>query len=152
MSMAPGYVAPSELSYFYADLPENQPKEDMVEVDHGALPFCSLEQWEKLQPFIPIHFGTDKWFYHRARKERIPIAARMESVIFNYAAQFGREKGEWTETDLIDFDLNIVYPLYVHGVLSPYQEHPLRLTPRGLEIARKWRADNLPPPHHWETT
>lgn len=150
-SMAPAYAEPSHLSYWYADLPEHQPKEDFAQVDHGALPFCSLGQWRKLGPFIPIHFGTDKWFYERARQERIPVVARMTSVIFNYAAQIGRAKGDWTETDLIDFDLNIAYPLYVHGRLQPTEKHPLRLTPRGLELARKWRKDNLPPPYHWES-
>lgn len=149
-AMAPIWAARSDRSYFYADLPEKQPKADWDELDHSALPFCSLAQWVRIGPFIPIHFGTDKWFYHQARSQGLKCVARMDSVIFNYATQIGRQKGEWTETDIIDFDLNIAYPLYVHGRLQPTETHPLRLAPRGLELARKWRKENLPPPYHWE--
>ena len=150
LSMAPFYVPPSKHSYFYADLPENQPQRDWSRIDHSALPFCSLHQWRLIGPFIPIHFGTDKWFYFQAQRRGIEVAARMESVIFNYAAQVGREKGEWTETDLIDFDLNIAYPEYVAGRLQPDEEHQNRLTLAGLIMAREWRHRNLPPPYHWE--
>jgi hypothetical protein len=149
-AISPWWVKPSERSYFYADLPENQPKHDWAPLDHSALPFCSVGQWLKIGRFIPIHFGTDKWFYHRARECGMEAVARMDSVIFNYATQIGRQKGEWTETDIIDFDLNLAYPQYLAGGLNPVEQHPLRLTPRGLELARQWRKNNLPPPYHWE--
>lgn len=150
-SMAPLTAAPSDKSYFYADLPENQPVEDWQEVGHGALPFCSVEQWRRIGSFIPTHFGTDKWFFHRAKQEGFPAVARFGSVIFNYAAQIGREKGEWAETDLIDFDCVFAYPDYVEGKRPPTEPHPLRLTDEGLRMVRRWRAASFPGPHHWET-
>lgn len=150
-SMAPLEAPPrSELSYWYADLPENQPQEDGQQIDHGALPFCSMTQWMYLTPFLPIHFGTDKWFYRQAGLMGWPCVARMDSVIFNYAAQIGRSKGDWTETDFIDFDLNIAYPEYIRGARDAREPHPLRGTPEGLALARSWRRINLPGPHHWE--
>jgi hypothetical protein len=149
--MAPAQAPPrSERSYWYADLPEKQPQEDWEVVDHGSLPFCSLEQWELVKPFLPIHFGTDKWFYFRAHRLGIQSVARMESVIFNYAVQIGRAKEEWAETDFIDFDLVFAYPEYRSGERAPTQPHPLRGTPEGLALVRDWRRKNFDGPHHWE--
>lgn len=151
VSMAPAEPPPlSEHSYFYADLPENQPRTDWATVSHASLPFCSLRQWYEIGPFIPTHFGTDKWFFERARRQGIPAVARLDSVIFNYAAQIGRSKGEWNETDIIDFDLVFAYPQYESGELDPSEEHPLRLTDAGLNMVRGWRALNFPGPHHWQ--
>lgn len=139
--------------YFYADLQENQPTEDWESVDHGNLPFCSVEQWKKIGPFIPIHFGTDVWFYHRAREAGYPVVARQKSVIYNYAAGGGRSKGEgvddWQEVDFLDFDLTVAYPMYERGELEPDQEHPLRLTREGLHQVRRWRMthDTVGPWH-----
>ena len=147
---APLWVARSDRSYFFSDLPENQPKKDWAPLDHSALPFCSVGQWLKIGPFIPIHFGTDKWFYHRARLLGMKAVARMDSVVFNYATQIGRSKGEWSELDFIDFDLAIAYPLYIDGSLSFDELPPLRGTPEGLECARIWRESNFDGPHHWE--
>jgi hypothetical protein len=149
-AIAPWWVKPNERSYFYSDLPENQPKNDWAPVDHSALPFCSVGQWLKIGRFIPIHFGTDKWFYHRARQEGITAVARMDSVIFNYATQIGRQKGAWTETDIIDFDCVFAYPAYVEGRLKPEEEDPQRLTGSGLAMVRRWRKANFDGPHHWE--
>lgn len=151
-AMAPRWVPRSEHSYFYSDLPENQPKKDWDAVDHSALPFCSIAQWAGIGGFIPIHFGTDKWFYHRARLQGRECVARMTSVIFNYATQIGRSKGDWSELDFIDFDCNIAYPLYLDGSLHPRQECPWRGTPEGLEAARAWRMSNFDGPYHWEMT
>jgi len=142
--------ARSNLSYWFAKPPEEQPQHDWQEIDHGALPFCSLMQWAQIEPFIPIHFGTDQWFYFQARKAGYKVVARMDSVIFNYAAQIGREKGEWAELDLIDFDLVFAYPQYERGERSPWEPDPRRLTPEGLKMVRAWREDTFPGPHHWE--
>lgn len=151
VSMAPPDPPPlSELSYWYSDLPENQPRTDWAPIDHASLPFCSMDQWEEIGPFIPIHFGTDKWFYERARRVGLPATARMDSVIFNYAVQIGRSKGDWHETDLIDFDLVFAYPQYESGNWEPDYRSPLRLTAEGLEMVRAWRSDNFEGPHHWE--
>jgi len=151
-SMAPAIApAPSNLSYWFAKPPEEQPGLDWEGIDHGALPFCSLQQWAQIEPFIPIHFGTDQWFYFRAREAGYPVVARMDSVIFNYAAQVGRDKGEWKELDLIDFDLVFAYPEYQHGERDPSEPHPLRLTPAGLTMVRNWRKATFPGPHHWES-
>lgn len=151
-SMAPAIAPPrSEWSYWYSDLPENQPRADLEPIEHASLPFCSLEQWHEVGPFIPIHFGTDKWFYEQARRHGIPAVARMDSVVFNYAAQIGRDKGDWAETDLIDFDLVFAYPEYERGERDPADPpNPLRLTPDGLTMVRNWRRDNFEGPHHWE--
>lgn len=151
-AMSPSWVPPSDRSYFYADLPENQPDRDGAPLDHSALPFCSLGQWLQIGPFIPIHFGTDKWFYHRGEQVygTNRAVARMDSVIFNYAAQIGRSKGDWSELDFIDFDCNIAYPLYLDGSLQPTEKCPWRGTPEGLEAARAWRMSNFDGPHHWE--
>ncbi len=138
-------------SYWYSDLPKNQPKTDWKKIDHGAFPTCSLEQWEKIGPFIPIHFGTDIWFYHRARAAGYKVVARMDSVIFNFAAGAGRHKGEWDEIDFLDFDLVIAYPEYSKGIRKPTDPHPLRMTPEGLKLAREWRMKNFDGPYHWET-
>lgn len=151
VSMPPLYVDRSVHSYFYADLPENQPTADYQEVDHGALPFCSLDQWHEIGPFIPIHFGTDKWFYLQAKRNHMKVVARMHSVIFNYAAQCGRSKGDWTEIDFLDFDLTVAYPEYESGSLGPDDKHPERLTPKGLERVRRWREKSFDPPYHWES-
>jgi hypothetical protein len=135
--MPPGRLM-SHHGYFYADLPENQPTQDWQRVDHGALPFCTPQQFAKIGPFIPIHFGTDKWFYHRAKAEGYQVVARQFSVIYNYAAQEGRSKGDWTEQDYLDFDLVFAYPEYVAGVLAPTDEHPHRNTDYGLRLVREW--------------
>jgi hypothetical protein len=138
--------APDEHSYYYADLPENQPTHDraiLPEHAHGALPFMSVEQWRELGPFIPIHFGTDKWICHRAREAGYTIRARTWSVMFNYAAPVGRTRGDWTEQDFLDFDLNIAYPLYIDGQLKPTDRHPSRGTAMGLAMARAWRRENV---------
>lgn len=151
MSMAPPDPPERSLrSYWYADLPEKQPKEDWQTIPHASLPFCSVAQWRELSPFLPIHFGTDKWFYKRAWDAGFPAVARMESVIYNYAVQIGRSKGEWAETDLIDFDLVFAYPEYERGDRPPTERHPLRLTDEGLRMVRNWRRDNFDGPHHWE--
>lgn len=153
VSMAPPIgPMPSRYSYFYADLPENQPQQDWEQVDHGALPFCSLEQWEQIGPFLPIHFGTDKWFYAQAKRLGYRVVARMDSVIFNYAVQIGRDKGDWAEQDLIDFDLVFAYPEYERGDRDPTEPNTLRLTDEGLRMVRNWRRDHFDGPHHWEKT
>lgn len=133
----------SQYGYFYSDLLENQPTEDWQEVDHGGAPFCSLKQWAEIGPMIPSHFGTDKWFFHRARQLGYKVVARQRSIIYNYAAPIGRSKGEWTEQDFLDFDLTIAYPMYVSGELSPTEQHPQRLTSEGLERVREWRRVNF---------
>lgn len=149
--MAPAEAPPrSARSYWYADLPEKQPQEDLDFVDHGSLPFCSMLQWERIGPFLPIHFGTDKWFYLRGYKAGFAAVARMDSVIFNYAVQIGRAKEEWAELDFIDFDLMFAYPEYVSGERAPTERHPLRGTPEGLALVRDWRRKNFEGPHHWE--
>lgn len=139
--MAPsGFPPPrSPHGFFYADLPEKQPVSDWKYVPHGALPFCSVAQWREIGPFIPTHFGTDKWFYHRASALGLKIVARQGSVIYNYAPQIGRARGDWTEQDYLDFDLTVAYPMYVSGDLSVTERHPLRETPEGQRLVREWR-------------
>jgi hypothetical protein len=145
--MAPAMPpAQTEHSYYYADLPENQPQVDWDACDHGALPFMSVEMWHLLRPFIPIHFGTDKWIFHRARQllPAGPIGvARKWSVMFNYAAPIGRARGLWTENDFIDFDCNIAYPAYVKGDLGVGDRPSMRGTETGLMMVNDWRAKNL---------
>lgn len=142
-AMAPP-IAPtqSRYSYYYADV--KQPWGDWQPVDHGSLCFCSVWSWRNvIKSFLPIHFGTDKWFYQRARDYGYAIVTRSSSVIFNYAAQIGRSRDDWTEQDYLDFDLNIAYPMYLSGALRPSDRHPLRNTPEGLKAARDWRAKNV---------
>ncbi len=129
--------------YFYSDLPENQPTDDFQPVDHGSLPFCTRRMWDRIGPFIPSHFGTDKWFYERGRETSHRAVAIQRSIIYNYAPQIGRARGDWTETDFLDFDLTISYPMYVSGALAVDEPHPLRETPEGLRQVREWRARNF---------
>lgn len=151
VDMAPALApAVTERSYWYSDLPEKQPQEDWAFVDHGSLPFCSLHQWKVIGPFLPIHFGTDKWFYWIGRKRGYAAVARMDSVIYNYAVQIGRAKDDWAETDFIDFDLMFAYPEYVTGERPVTEPHPLRGTPEGLALVRDWRRKNFDGPYHWE--
>lgn len=143
--MPPAGDPTSGHGYFYSDLPENQPKLDWEAVNHGGLPFCSLEQWKKIGPFIPIHFGTDKWFYHIGSwRCGYSIVVRQKSVIYNYAAAHGRNKGDWGEVDFLDFDLTVAYPMYLSGELQVDEPHPLRRTPEGLQMVREWRAATFP--------
>lgn len=142
-AMAPLVAPPqSRYSYYYADV--KQPWGDWQPVDHGSLCFCSVWTWRNvIHEFLPIHFGTDKWFYLKARRHGYSIVTRTHSVIFNYAAQVGRSKGDWSEQDYLDFDLNIAYPDYLNMRLKPSERHPLRNTPEGLQAARDWRAKNV---------
>lgn len=143
--MAPDYypVPRNKMAYFYSDLQENQPQEDWKEVPHGNLPFCSVEQWREIGEFPPFHYGSDTWFYHRARRIGCPVVARLDSVAFNYNANIGRSKGDWTEQDFLDFDGIVALPAYLSGELEPHEEHPQRLTPEGLTRVREWRAEHV---------
>jgi hypothetical protein len=140
--MPPGDNFPvprDKMAYFYADLPENQPTEDWAELNHGNLPTCSREQWESIGPFPPIHYGTDVYFYHRARQLGFPIVARMNSVFYNFNAPQGRHKPGWSEQTALDYDNVFALPKYISGELKPTERDPLWRTPEGERLAANWR-------------
>jgi hypothetical protein len=132
-------VPRDKVAYFFAGHDYEQPAEDWAEVPHGNLPFCTTEQWREVGPFPPMHYGTDCFFYKRAKALGYRSVARQEAVAFNYNAQPGRSKGDWTEQDFLDFDGIIAQTAYERGDLPITEAHPLRLTPEGLAAARKWR-------------
>lgn len=144
-SMAPDYypVPRDKMAYFYADLPENQPTADGQEINHGNLPTCSREAWERIGPFPPIHYGTDGYFYHRARELGYKVVAKLDSVFFNYNANIGRHKtyGEvdWTEQVALDYEGVFALPQYLDGRLKPTERDPLWRTAEGERLAREWR-------------
>lgn len=107
---------------------------------YPSVPFCSLEQWQRIQPMIASHYGTDKWFGRQAWRAGIRNVVRHGSVFYHYAALPGRAPRDetWLHRDLITFDMCIAYPEYDAGRLPPLQEHPLRLTPEGRKQARDW--------------
>ena len=150
--MAPDYypVPRDPNAYWYADIPERQPQEDWAECNHGNLPTCSREAWEKIGPFPPVHYFTDSLFYDRARKFGYKVVARMDSVFFNYNANIGRGKigadgSEWTEQDFLDYDGVFAIPKYRSGELALTEPDPLRCTLEGLRMARAWREATFHP-------
>lgn len=150
--MAPDGNPPpiSDHGYFYSDLQENQPTQDWEYIDHGGLPFCSVEQWGQISPFPPIHFGSDEYFYHEASRAGIGTVARQGSVIYNYCSHLGRDFGDWSQIDMMDFDCVFARPDYEMGKVGIFKNHPLRGTPEGLKLVREWRMRTFPGPHHWE--
>lgn len=147
--MPPAYfpVPRDPVSYFYADLAENQPQNDWDPAKHTNLPFCTVEQWQRIGPFPPFHYGSDVWFSHRARQFGYRTVARMDAVVFNYNANIGRSKilegVEWTEQMWLDYDGIYALPKYLSGILSPDQHDPLRGTPEGAELVTSWRRKHL---------
>ena len=138
--MPPEYddsVPRDKMAYFFAS--ENQPTVDRQPIDHGALPFGTVEQATAIG-FPPIHFGADRWWSERGRQFGWTTVARMDSVAFNYNALVGRHRGEWTETVCADFDGIFGLPAYLSGLLPRDEVHPLRETPEGITLARQWRA------------
>jgi hypothetical protein len=103
---------------------------------------------------IAAHYGTDKWFGHRARLAGYEPIVRHGAVMYHYAAIAGRAPAAdgWLHADRITFDQVIAYPAYVSGRLAPHELHPLHYTPAGLERAREWYRRNVPPPWPWERT
>jgi hypothetical protein len=133
-------VPRDKVAYFFAGLPEDQPTEDWQVIDHGNLPFCSVEQWQKIGPFPPFHYGSDRYFSEMARRAGYETVARLDSVCYNYNANIGRHRGDWTEIDFADFDGIFATEAYLAGELDPATPHPLRETPEGLEWVRTWRS------------
>lgn len=144
-------VPRNPMAYFFAGHAHEQPTEDWTVIDHGNLPFCSVEQWEKIGPFPPIHYGSDRWFSEMGRRAGFPTVARLDSVAFNYNANIGRHRGDWEEQDFAAFDGIFAMPLYLNGVLRPSETHPWRETPYGLKLVREWRRlhENPPPAGSW---
>ena len=153
--MPPDYflvdVPRNKMAYFYADHPENQPTRDWQFIDHSNLPFCTVEQWRKIGPFPPIHYGTDRWFAEYGRRAGYKTVARLNSVAFNYNANIGRHRGGWEEQDFAAFDGVFALSAYSTGMLGLQEPHPWRETEYGLSLVKEWRAlhessDDLPNP------
>ena len=136
-------------AYWYADIPSKQPTEDWTPIPHSNLPFCSVEQWRNIGKFVPIHYGSDVWFAHRARECGYPTVARLDAVVANYNANVSRSKTvdgvEWLEQDFLDYDGVFGLPKYLRGELRPDEPDPMRLTPDGLRLARAWREATFHP-------
>lgn len=118
---------------------------------YPSVPFCSAEQWERIGPMVASHYGTDKWFGHRAKLTGYWPVIRRDSVMYHYTAQAGRIPGDdWYHLDRLNFDLNIAYPKYVSGALKPDQTHRASGTAEGLRLARDWYLDNCSDVRYWE--
>lgn len=128
-----------KVAYFFAGLPEDQPTEDWQVIDHGNLPFCSVEQWREIGPFPPFHYGSDRYFSEMARRAGHETVARLNSVVFNYNGNIGRHRGRWEEQDFAAFDGIFALPAYLAGKLDPTEAHPLRETHHGWRLVREWR-------------
>lgn len=142
--MPPAYpMQRDKMAYFYSDLQENQPTEDWTPVPHGNLPFCTVDQWREIGPFPLAHYGTDGYFYNRGRALGYEVVARTGSVFYNFNANIGRHRGDWTEQDFLDFDGIFGVPAYERGEIPIDQEHPLRETAEGLAMVREWRQRHV---------
>lgn len=112
--------------------------------EYPSLPFCSMEQWERIGPMIPTQYGTDKWFGHRAKAAGFPNVC-VGAVFYHYAAFVGRDGAidGWLGQDRLVFDHNIAYPLYVNGELELDRLHSEAKTNDGREAARRWYLQNV---------
>lgn len=113
------------------------------DVDHSAMPFCGRDQFARFSPIIATHYGVDNWIAERIRAAGMRLVGCRASVIDHFNIQIGREKGEWTQIDLLDYDCGIALPEYRAGVRPPNEMPPDRLTPEGLLRARQWRKENV---------
>lgn len=114
------------------------------ESEYPSLPFCSMDQWSLIGPMIASHYGTDKWFGHRAKLAGFPNVCT-SATFYHYAAGLGRDgriEG-WLGQDRLAFDHNVAYPMYVDGSLAPTDLHPLAKTLEGREAAREWYRTNV---------
>lgn len=128
---------------FYGAAPELGQEMDWSEVDHSAMPFCSRSQFERFGPIIATHYGVDNWIAERVSAEGMLLVGRRPSVIDHFNIQIGRQAGDWTEVDLLDYDCGIALPEYRAGLRPPAEMPPDRLTPEGLRRARQWRKENV---------
>lgn len=111
--------------------------------EYPSLPFCSMEQWQRIKPMIPSHYGTDKWFGYRAKQAGIPNVC-VTSTFYHYAATIGRDNRiGWLGQDRLVFDQNVAYPMYVAGTLALDELHPEAKTDRGREMAREWYLQHV---------
>lgn len=127
-------------------------QEAVVSFEHPGLPFCTVEQWERISPMIACHYGTDVWFGIRARAAGYRMFARSTSRLYHYLAIPKRapRPDDWAPADRLDFDLAIALPAYMAGQVAPGDLHPLHDTPAGRDLARAMRRLHRPPPYHWE--
>jgi hypothetical protein len=128
---------------FYGAAPGVGQEDDWQDVDHSAMPFCERERFKRVGPIIATHYGVDNWFAERVRAAGMRLVGRRESVLDHWNIQIGREKGDWTQVDLLDYDCGIALPEYRAGVRPPTEMPPDRLTPEGLARARQWRKENV---------
>lgn len=128
---------------FYGAAPELGQEMDWEPVNHSAMPFMSRHAFVRIGPIIATHYGVDNWIAERVRADGRQVIGRRSSVIQHFNIQIGRQKGEWTEVDLLDYDCGIALPEYRAGVRPPNVMPPDRLTPEGLLRARQWRKENV---------
>jgi len=118
--------------------------------EYASVPFCSMAQWKRIGPMIPLTYGTDKWFSYRARAAGIPVVARHGMRFFHYVCQAGRLPfADWAHVEILTFDMVIAYPDYESGRLAPTEPHPLRGTREGHRRTRIWYEASVPGPYPW---
>jgi hypothetical protein len=57
------------------------------------IPFCTMEQWKKIGPMIPLHYYTDNWFSERARQAGYLLREVPEYAFTHHWAQPARGAG-----------------------------------------------------------
>jgi GT2 family glycosyltransferase len=109
---------------------------------YAAVPLCTNDQWRQIGPMIATHYGTDKWFSHRAALAGFSTVTCRSALFYHLVAQEGRipSYDGWMHVDLLDYDLNIAYPQYASGSLAPGSLPSTRGTPGGRAEARAWRV------------
>lgn len=121
--------------------------------EYPSLPFCSKEQWKKIGPMIPTHYGTDVWFGYRAKIAGYDNVVR-HSFFYHYQAAETQDfiLNKWHRNDRLTFDCNISLPMYISGELELDEFHPEWGTDKGIELARDWYKRNIPKEngYYWE--
>jgi hypothetical protein len=59
-------------------------------VQMSPVPFCSMKQWEKIGPMIPLHYYTDNWFSQRSWDAGWPVVLHYGYQFVHHIAQEGR--------------------------------------------------------------
>lgn len=65
----------------------------------SRIPFCSLKQWKKIGPMIPIHYYSDNFFSWRAREAGFETIEVKTYAFMHHWAQAGRYKGDRMTAD-----------------------------------------------------
>lgn len=89
---------PAPQVYSPAGYPQSHPQpgfvgSDWTVVHMSALPFCSRQQWEEIQPLFTAHYFTDDFFSVRAQRAGWTVRLRTGYAFTHHWAQVRRGAG-----------------------------------------------------------